>query len=431
VTDPSRGTIVDPTLRSWVPGAESGDFPIQNLPYGVFRDARAGSRAGIAIGDDIFDLAATAREGLFEKEHVLTPDLFHQRSLNTFLSLGREVWSILRRRVAQLLSEPDRSIRDVPGLAERLLVRRSNATLLLPVEVGDFVDFNSSLEHATNMGRMFRPTVEPLPPAWRHLPLGYHGRAGSIVVGGAPVSRPRGQLGGDGGPEWGPTAALDFELEVGFITGTGNAHGVPIPTAEAGEHIFGLVLLNDWSARDIQAWEYVPLGPFLGKSFATSMSPWIVPLDALTPHMVPGPVQEPPVLPYLVTAEDWSVDIDLEVALRCNGMDAPDVIARTNFRHAYWNIAQELAHATSNGASTRPGDLFASGTISGSTAGTYGSLMEHTEAGAKPLELSGGVRRSWLEDGDTVSMRGTCAGAAGPAIGFGTLESRIEPAPPR
>ncbi|MBA3432059.1 MAG: fumarylacetoacetase [Actinobacteria bacterium] len=420
---------VDPELRSWVPGTGAGDFPIQNLPYGVFQQRERTPRAGIAIGDHIVDLAEAAQSRLFDDVPGLPPDVFNAPALNGFMALGRDVWSALRRRVSRLLSESDRTIRDQPGLAERVLVGRSEAMLLLPVAVGDFVDFYSSLEHALNMGRVFRPGSDPLPPAWRHLPIGYHGRAGSIVVGGTPITRPHGQLErASGRPEWAATEKLDFELEVGFITGTGNRKGTRIRTTETGEHIFGLVLVNDWSARDIQAFEYVPLGPFLGKSFATSISPWIVPLDAVKPFMTTGPEQTPPVPDYLRTTEDWAIDIDLEVGLGADDMVAPDVVCRTNFRNLYWNLAQQLAHATSNGAPARPGDLFASGTISGSDPGSYGSLAELTEGGAKPLRLSNGTDRTFVEDGDTVSMRAACGGPPGPVIGFGTLENRIEPA---
>jgi fumarylacetoacetase len=305
---------------------------------------------------------------------------------------------------------------------------------MLPVQVGDYVDFYSSIDHATNMGRMLRPGTEPLLPNWRHIPVAYHGRAGSIVVSGTPVVRPRGQTKPPGAESasWGPTGMLDVELEVGFAIGPGNPLGSRIPPGRAGEHIFGLVLVNDWSARDIQAFEYQPLGPFLGKSFATTVSPWIVPLDALEPFRVPGPVQDPPPLGYLSTPEDWGFDVELAVDLQTRSMAERDLqprtITRSNLRSLYWSMAQQLAHATSNGAVARPGDLFASGTISGPTPDSFGSLIELTWRGTKPLSLPDGSTRSFLEDGDTVILRGRCTAPGAVSIGFGECRGTILPA---
>ncbi|MBA3349740.1 MAG: fumarylacetoacetase, partial [Actinobacteria bacterium] len=329
----------------------------------------------------------------------------------------------------------DHTIRAVPGLADRILIDRAEAELLLPVEIGDYVDFYSSIEHASNMGAMLRPGGEPLLPNWRHLPVGYHGRAGSVVVSGTPVVRPRGQTLPDGGPPaFGPSAMLDFELEVGFIAGAPSALGAPVPIDKASEHIFGCVLVNDWSARDIQRWEYAPLGPFLGKSFATSISPWVVTLDALGPYLVPGPVQEPGVLDYLRSDRDWAIDLDLEVALATPGMIRqglkPEIISSTNLSTLYWSFAQQLAHVTSNGACLRTGDLLASGTVSGPGPGTYGSMIELTWSGQRPLRMPDGSERIWLEDGDTVVLRGVCGPAEGvPAVGFGEVRGSIAPAP--
>jgi len=293
-------------------------------------------------------------------------------------------------------------VRSVAQEGRAPLVPLAELETRLPLATGDYVDFYSSLEHATNLGRLFRPDAEPLLPNWRHLPVGYHGRASSIVVSGTPICRPRGQLPTDGVPAFGPSRRLDIELELGFVTGLGNELGHPIPTSAAAEHVFGFVLVNDWSARDIQRWEYQPLGPFLGKSFATSISPWVVPLDALEPFRVPAPPQDPEPLEYLRTEGDWGLDIELEIEL--NG----SVISRTNARGLYWTVPQQLAHVTVNGANVRPGDLYASGTISGPEPGSRGSLIELTWGGRDPIRLPDGSERTFLQDGDTVVLRGWC-----------------------
>jgi fumarylacetoacetase len=299
----------------------------------------------------------------------------------------------------------------------------ADAQMHLPVDVGDYVDFYSSLEHATNVGRLFRPDEPPLLPNWRHLPIGYHGRSSSIVVDGTPIVRPSGQRKPpDGDPVFGPTRRLDIELEVGFITGNGGALGVPISVDDAEDHIFGLVLVNDWSARDIQAWEYRPLGPFLGKSFATSISPWVVPLQALAPYRVTAPTQDPPALPYLTIEPNRGIDMNLTVDL--NGT----TITTTNFRHMYWTMAQQLAHATANGANVRAGDLFASGTVSGLEATALGSLLEMTRNGVEPIRLDDGNNRTFLEDGDRITLRGWCTSDGAPRIGFGSCRGVVAPA---
>jgi fumarylacetoacetase len=431
--EPARA--MDASLRSWVPVPDGSDFPLQNLPFGAFRRAEEPSdqeRPGVAIGERILDLRELTREGLLEA-HLERPETF-EGPLNGFLSQGRPAWRRLRDRLLELLAEPSREIRDIPGLAERVLVPIHQAHVGLPCSIGDYVDFYSSIEHASNMGRMFRPESDPLLPNWRWLPVGYHGRSGSIVPSGTPVVRPQGQtiVEGSDTPVWGPTRALDVELEMGFLTGPGNEQGIRISPSDAEDHIFGLVLVNDWSARDIQRWEYQPLGPFLGKSFATSISPWIVTLDALEPFRVPGPVQDPPPLGYLSTPEDWGFDIELTVEIQTAAMAEdgvpPHVVSRTNFRHLYWNIAQQLAHATSNGAQARPGDLFASGTVSGPEPGSLGSLIELTWRGTRPLSLPGDATRTYLEDGDTVVMRGSCGdGITRPRIGFGEVRGTILP----
>ncbi|HET9392873.1 MAG TPA: fumarylacetoacetase [Candidatus Rubrimentiphilum sp.] len=415
-------------MRSWVPVPAGSDFPLENLPYGVFK-ADGGSHIGVAIGDMIFDLHAASEAGVLGD--WLPQDIARAGTLNPLLAQGRDVWSKLRARLQSLLQS---GATELEGRnREALLVRRNGAEMALPVSVGDYVDFYSSLEHATNLGKIMRPGSEPLLPNWKWLPIGYHGRSGTIVVDGTPIVRPSGQIKpADANPEFAPTRMLDVELEVGFLTGPGNALGQPISTAQARDHIFGLVLVNDWSARDIQAWEYQPLGPFLGKSFATSISPWVVTLDALEHYRVPGPVQDPPVLEHLRSKDDWNYDVALNIELQTDEMRAQgvaaEVISRSNFKYMYWNMAQQLAHATSNGATVRPGDLFASGTISGPERGSYGSLIELTWRGAEPLSLASGEERSFLEDGDTVTLTGHCEAPGKPRIGFGKVSGTVIPA---
>ena len=404
-------------MSSWVEVPEGSDFPLENLPYGVF-DAGQGRRIGVAIGDQVLDLYVLADEGLLPH-----PEALQDLDLNGFLGLGRDAWAEVRGRLTELLSEGSTEIQDLDAAA---LHRQGDVTMHLPFTPGDYVDFYSSIEHATNLGKMFRPDSDPLLPNWRHLPVGYHGRASTVVVSGTPIHRPHGQIKqADHPPREGPTEALDIELEVGFVTGPGNQLGVPIDADDAGDHIFGLVLVNDWSARDIQRWEYVPLGPFLGKSFATTVSPWVVPLAALTPFMVPGPEQDPEPLPYLQVGGDWGVDLDLEIGLKSKDMDDFDVISRTSFASMYWTMAQQLAHATVNGTAIRPGDLYASGTVSGTEPGTYGSLIELTWGGRDPIRLSDGTERRFLEDGDSVVLRGWAESDDEPRIGFGECRGTI------
>jgi len=410
--------------ESWVPIAPGSGFPLENLPYGVFENPD-GPHIGVAIGEASFDLHGASRAGLFG-DPVLSAAL-RAGSLNALLALGRKAWTDVRSRLQQLLrsSSPIASVDRA-----NLIVPRGSAHMVMPFEVRDYVDFYSSLEHATNLGKIMRPGTEPLLPNWRRLPVGYHGRAGTIVIDGTPVVRPRGQIKQENGePEFAPTAMLDIELEVGFVTGRGNALGQSISVDRAREHIFGMVLVNDWSARDIQAWEYQPLGPFLGKSFATSISPWVVTLDALEPYRTTPPKQDPAPLPHLRAAQDWNYDIALEIALRTEKMRAKnaaaEVISRSNFKYLYWSVAQQLAHATSNGATISPGDLFASGTISGTDPSSYGSLIELTWRGANPLKLASGEERRFLEDGDEVTLSGHCEAPGKPKIGFGEVKGSI------
>ncbi len=342
---------------------------------------------------------------------------FAEPTLNSFMSRGRPAWDAVRARLVELLTDPAHRHAVEPHL-------ESDVTLHLPFEVADYVDFYASEQHASNVGKMFRPDAEPLTPNWKHLPIGYHGRAGTVIVSGTPVVRPKGQRKSpaEATPTFGPSQRLDIEAEIGFVVGAPSTLGTPVPIADLAEHVFGVVLLNDWSARDIQAWEYVPLGPFLGKSFATSISPWVVPLAALEHARVPPPAQHPTPLPYLRTDDPWGLDLDLVV--EWNG----SVVSRPPFRQMYWTAAQQLAHLTINGASLRTGDLFASGTVSGSEADQRGSFLELTWNGSAPVTLAHGITRTFLEDGDTVTIRGSAPGADGVRIGLGEVMGVVRPA---
>jgi fumarylacetoacetase len=422
-----------PHIDSWIPVPAGSDFTIYNLPYGAFvRDGRR--RLGVAIGTKILDLHALAESGMLD-EHCPREALMATR-LNAFLALGRPVWKKVRLALAALLRADDRgndALRKRPD-RDRFFVEQRSVKLAVPMEIGDYVDFYSSLNHATNLGKLFRPGTEPLLPNWRHVPIGYHGRSSTIVIDGTPIVRPNGQRKAPDAeaPSFGPSARLDIELEVGFVTGRGNALGAPIPVAQAYDHIFGLVLVNDWSARDIQAWEYQPLGPFLGKSFATTISPWIVTLDALEPFRADGPHQDPHPLPYLRHAGRGAYDINLAVDLSSQKMrergDAPVTISQTNYKELYWNMFQQLAHVASNGTHVRPGDLYASGTISGPTPQSRGSLIELTWNATEPIRLPTGEVRGFLQDGDEIALRGWCV-SGDFRIGFGQARGTIMPAP--
>ncbi len=396
----------------WVPVPEGSHFPVQNLPYGVFTrpgEPRQAARAGVAIGDQVLDLAGLARAGLLREQHW-----FAAPSLNRFLAAGPDAWAPTRARLTRLLTDPGQRDQVRPHL-----IPQADAELLLPFEVADYVDFYSSRDHASTVGQIFRPTAPPLPPNWLHLPVGYHGRAGTVMVSGTPVVRPHGQYrpAAGGAPVFGPTQRLDFEAEVGFVVGVGSPAGHPVAAAEFGKHAFGLVLVNDWSARDIQAWESQPLGPFLGKSFATSVSPWVVPLAALAAARVPPPPQDPPPLAYLRCPEPWGLDLSLQITLNDH------ILARPAFRGMYWTAPQQLAHATVNGAGLRTGDLFASGTVSGPDE--RGCLLEMTWDGTRPLTLPDGTTRTYLADGDVLRITATAPGADGTTIGFGAVEGRV------
>jgi fumarylacetoacetase len=424
----------DPQLRSFIPVAAESHFPIQNLPFGVFRPRAGGApHVGVAIGEMVIDLAVLERRGLLYAGGPAGDrgPLFDRRALNAFMAGGRPLWTEVRRRLTQLLRHDEPQLRDDAALCREALVPMSGAELLLPVEIGDYTDFYSSREHATNVGAMLRGPENALMPNWLHLPVAYHGRASSIVVSGTDLRRPCGQTKSDDAPApvFGPSRSVDFELELGFFIGLGNVLGESIPIVRADEHIFGFALVNDWSARDIQKWEYVPLGPFLAKSFGTSISPWVVPLDALAPFRVAGPVQKPTPLPYIRNPRDAAHNIQLEVWLQAAGDSEPTRICAGNARDLYWSSSQQIAHHTSSGCNLRTGDLLASGTISGSTAESRGCLLERTLGGRQPIVLPNGQSRAFLEDGDRVTMTGWCQGA-GYRVGFGEVTGRLLPARP-
>jgi len=420
----------DPALSSFLDVPDAHPFPIQNLPYGVFRPhADAEPRVGVAIGDFVLDLAVLEAEDVFEEATLRTELPFSEAALNVFMALGPPAWTSARATITHLLRDDTPDLRDDASLRQRALHPRRDVTLMMPALIGDYTDFYSSKEHATNVGSMFRDPENALKPNWPHLPVGYHGRASSIVLSGQGVRRPCGQLKPDDGPpQHGPSRLLDFELEMGFFVGPGNTLGEPIAIDDAEAHIFGLVLVNDWSARDIQKWEYEPLGPFLGKSFATTISPWVVPMAALAPFRCDGPTQDPEPLPYLRSPEPRGLDIDLEVGLQSAQMDAPHTVCQSNTRHLYWDVHQQLAHHTVNGCNVRPGDLMASGTISGPTPDSYGSLLELTWRGEHPIELPTGETRTFLEDGDRVTMTAWAQGD-GYRVGFGSATAEVLPAP--
>jgi len=427
----------DPERRSWVEAANEpgADFPIQNLPFGVFRRTRdeGWPRVGIAIGDRILDVTAALDEDLLEGTAAEACDA---PSMNPLLALTPEDWRDLRRQVSALLHR-DGSVVPSEEVRSRITVPMADCELLLPMEVGDFTDFYASIHHATNVGSMFRPD-NPLLPNYRWIPIGYHGRASSVVVSGTPVRRPVGQRKPEeegGTPSVGPSRLLDYELEVGIVVGGGNALGSSIPLADAERHLFGLCLLNDWSARDLQAWEYQPLGPFLAKSFASTVSPWIVTRDALAPFRIPAftrPEGDPDPLPHLLDQADrraGGFDLTLEVHLRTPTMQEADqdsfVVSRGSFRDMYWTPAQMIAHHASNGCNLRPGDLLGSGTVSGAEPGSRGCMLERTWRGTEPLELAGGETRKFLEDGDEVILRGWCRREGRVPIGFGSCVGTV------
>ncbi|XP_071237090.1 fumarylacetoacetase [Salvelinus alpinus] len=414
---------------SFVKIDEKSDFSYHNLPYGVFSTPdNSRHRIGVAIGDQILDLSVI--KSLF-RGPVLSnhQDVFDQPTLNAFMGLGYEAWREARRSLQQLLSANETTLRDDVSLRSRAFFHQSSAMMHLPAEIGDYTDFYSSRDHATNVGIMFRGKENALMPNWLRLPVGYHGRASSIVVSGTPIRRPSGQMRPDQSkpPVFGQSKQLDIELEMAFFVGGGNRLGEPIPIERAHQHIFGMVLMNDWSARDIQAWEYVPLGPFLGKNFGTTISPWVVPMEALLPFAEPNTVQDPKPLPYLCHDDAFTFNINLFVSVKGEAMKEAATICKSNFKYMYWTMKQQLAHHTVNGCNVRPGDLLASGTISGPDPDSFGSMLELSWKGSKTVDLGGGETRTFLKDGDQVTLTGYCEGS-GYRVGFGPCAGTILPA---
>lgn len=434
----------DPALRSWIESANTpgADFPIQNLPYGVFslndQDDESPPHIGVAIGDSILDVTRAVAAGVLDIDEDLA-ECFYLGALNEFMARGCGAWSSLRSAISNLLRHDNPTLRDDTAARESLIIPMSRATMHVPVIVGDYTDFYCSLHHATNVGSMFRPD-NPLMPNWKHLPVGYHGRASSIVIDGTPVVRPMGQTKADDAelPVFGPCKLLDYEMELGFFIGPGNDLGERITIAHAAEQIFGMVIVNDWSARDVQKWEYQPLGPFNAKNFATTISPWVVTLDALAPFRVAGPPRakdDPPTLTYLAPDNAGSRHLSLEITvevfiasqqMREQGM-APTLISRGSFADMYWTVGQMLVHHTSTGCNLQPGDLLASGTISGPTEDSRGCLLERTWRGQNPITLGDGTQRRFLQDGDEVIMRAFCERDGARRIGFGECRGIVLP----
>jgi fumarylacetoacetase len=412
--------------KSWLEVAPNSDFPIQNIPFGVFLTKENVVTVGTRIGDFAIDLGALQQLNYFEGIE-LTDDMFMQDTLNDFISDGKKTWRLVRNRIADIFDAENAKLRDNKKQRNIVIFNMNEVEMQLPVLIGDYTDFYSSKEHATNVGKMFRDPENALLPNWLHIPVGYHGRSSTIVPSRIPVHRPMGQLMTDGAtsPVFGPSRLIDFELETAFITTDANVMGENVPVHEAEDYIFGMVLLNDWSARDIQKWEYVPLGPFLGKNFATSISPWIVTMDALEPFRTKGPNQDPTPLPYLQQKGKHTFDINLEVAIAPENV-SPITVAKSNFKYLYWSMSQQLAHHTSNGCRVNSGDMMGSGTISGSNPDSFGSMLELTWSGKNPIKMNDGTERKFINDNDTVIMTGFCENKE-VRIGFGEVSSKLLP----
>lgn len=419
-------TANNPNRTSWLDVPKDSDFPIQNIPFGVFITKDDVVTIGTRIGDYAIDLGALQQLNYFEGIE-LTDDMFMQDTLNDFISDGQKTWRLVRNRISDIFEKSNSELRDAVDHREIVIFKIEEVEMQLPVLIGDYTDFYSSKEHATNVGKMFRDPANALLPNWLHIPVGYHGRSSTIVPSGIPVHRPMGQTlpNGETTPVFGPSRLIDFELEMAFITTDVNIMGENIPVHEAEDYIFGMVLLNDWSARDIQKWEYVPLGPFLSKNFATSISPWIVTLDALEPFRTKGPKQDPTPLPYLQQKGKHAFDINLEVAIAPEN-EEPTVISHSNFKYLYWSMSQQLAHHTSNGCRVNSGDMMGSGTISGPTPDSFGSMLELTWSGKNPIQLKDGTERKFIHDNDTVIMKGFCKNNE-MRIGFGEVSSKLLP----
>ena len=413
-------------MESWLEVLPGSDFPLYNIPFGIFRVPGMTGKAATRIGDKVINLHGLAIQGHF-KDLLINPDVLNQDILNPFISLGKPVWRSVRERIIELFSKEYPELRDHKDIHSEILFQADKVEMLLPVRVGDYTDFYSSIEHATNVGIMFRDPANALLPNWKHLPVGYHGRSSSIVVSGTDIHRPKGQTKSANAefPEFGPTKEFDFELEMAFITGVKTELGRSVSTSDAEDHIFGLVLFNDLSARDVQRWEYVPLGPFLAKNFGSVISPWIITMDALEPFRVSGPKQDPEVLPYLQFNGDRNFDIQLDVLIQPEG--GPEFqVCHSNFRYMYWNMAQQLAHQTVNGCNINVGDMYGSGTISGPTPDSYGSMLEIAWKGTKPVKMPDGTERTFINDNDTIIMRGYCL-KDDLRIGFGEAVTKILP----
>jgi len=416
----------DPNKKSWVKVSANSDFPIQNIPFGVFLTRDDIITIGTRIGDTAIDLGAMHQLGYFNGI-PLTDDIFLQDSLNDFISDGKKTWRAVRNRISEVFDSENNTLKDNTEHKRIILFAMDEIEMQLPVQIGDYTDFYSSREHATNVGTMFRDPDNALMPNWLHIPVGYHGRSSTIIPSGTPIHRPQGQTMPRGAekPIYGPSKLVDFELEMAFITTDANSLGEPIPIAEAEEYIFGMVLLNDWSARDIQKWEYIPLGPFLAKNFASSISPWIVTLEAMEPFRITGPKQEPKPLAYLQDQGAHSFDIHLEVDI-ITDEGVATTVSKSNFKYMYWTMAQQLAHHTVNGCKVNSGDMMGSGTISGPTPDSYGSMLELAWQGTRPVQLNDGSERKFINDNDTVVLRGFCSHDT-TRIGFGEVSTTLLP----
>ncbi|WP_293871472.1 fumarylacetoacetase [Flavobacterium sp.] len=416
----------NPRRKSWLTVPKDSDFPIQNIPFGVFLTKEDVITIGTRIGDYAIDLGALQQLNYFDGIE-LTDDMFMQDTLNDFISDGKKTWRLVRNRIGDIFDQNNATLRDNQEHRDIIIFKMEDVEMQLPVLIGDYTDFYSSKEHATNVGKMFRDPENALLPNWLHIPVGYHGRSSTIVPSGIPVHRPMGQTlpNGDNLPVFGASRLIDFELETAFITTDANIMGENIPISEAEDYIFGMVLLNDWSARDIQKWEYVPLGPFLAKNFASSISPWIVTMDALEPFRCKGPVQEPTPLPYLQQKGKHTFDINLEVYIEPENV-AASLVSKSNFKYLYWSMSQQLTHHTSNGCRINSGDMMGSGTISGPTPNSFGSMLELTWGGKNPIKMNDGTERKFINDNDTVIMKGFCENSS-VRIGFGEVSSKLLP----
>ncbi len=412
-------------MKSWINIAKDSDFSLHNIPFGIYSNSGM-PKAATRIGETVIDLDVLHKAGLFAGLN-LPEEVFAQPILNDFISLGKPTTNATRKRIQELFASNNGELRDDDALCVDAILSVKNVKMHLPVRIGDYTDFYSSREHATNVGIMFRDPANALLPNWLHIPVGYHGRASSVVISGTPIHRPKGQTKADDAelPTFGPSRQLDFELEMAFVVGKPNALGSSIPVEKAEDHIFGMIIFNDWSARDIQKWEYVPLGPFLGKNFGSSVSPWIVTLEALEPFRSPGPTQEPEVLPYLKANKEHNFEINLEAIIETES-GISKTVSNSNFKYMYWSMAQQLAHHTINGCNMNVGDLCASGTISGPTPESYGSMLEISWKGTRPVSMPDGTERRFILDGDSVIMKAYCEND-GNRVGFGEVRTKVLP----